>query len=56
MTKLNVKSAALWLTIDAVIIVVWKLIFPGKIIDPASVMAVVVSTIVVSSTEGWRKK
>ena len=54
--KLNLKSTALWLTVDAVVIVVWKLIFPDKIIDPASVMAVVVSTVVTSSTEVWRKK
>ena len=56
MTKLNLKSMALWLAVDAVILIVWKLIFPDKIIDPASVMAVVVSTVVISLTEGWRKK
>lgn len=54
--KLNFKSTAFWLTVDAVIIVAWKLIFPDKIIDPASVMAIVVSTVVISNTNGWQKK
>ena len=54
--KLNLKSTAFWLTVDAVIIVAWKLIFPDKFIDPASVMAIVVSTVVISNTNGWQKK
>ena len=54
--KLNLKSTAFWLTVDAVIIVVWKLIFLDEIIDPASVMAIVVATVVISNTNGWQKK
>ena len=50
--KLNLKSTALWLTVDAVVIVVWKLIYPDAIIDGASVIAVVVSTVVISNTNG----
>jgi len=56
--KLNIKSTAFWLTVDAVIIVVWKLVNPDAVIDPASVIAVVVSTVVISNTNGYqgRKK
>ena len=54
--KLNLKSTAFWLTIDAVIIVVWKLVNPNAVIDPASVIAVVVSTVIISNTYGWQKK
>ena len=58
MIKLNLKSTALWLTVDAVIIVAWKLINPDAVIDPASVIAIVVSTVVISNTYGYqgRKK
>ena len=54
--KLNLKSTALWLTVDAVIIVAWKLINPDAVIDGASVIAIVVSTVVISNTNGWQKK
>ena len=54
--KLNLKGTAFWLAVVAVIIVVWKLINPDAVIDPASVIAVVVSTIICSNTIGWQKK
>lgn len=53
--KLNLKSLAWWLTADAVVIVVWKLIWPDTI-DGSSAIAVIVSSIILCSINDKKKK
>ena len=53
--KLNLKSLAWWLTVDAVIIVVWKLVWPDTI-DGSSIIALIFSPIVLYSINERKKK
>ena len=53
--KLNLKSLAWWLTVDAVIIVVWKLVWPDTI-DGSSVIGLIVSSIILCSINERKKK
>ena len=53
--KLNFKSLAWWLTVDAVIIVVWKLVWPDTI-DGSSIIALIFSSIVLYSINERKKK
>ena len=53
--KLNLKSLAWWLTIDAVVIVVWKLASPDTI-DGSSVIWLMATSIFLSSINERKKK
>ena len=53
--RLNLKSLAWWLTADAVVIVVWKLVWPDTI-DGSSTIALIFSSIVLYSINERKKK
>ena len=53
--KLNLKSLAWWLTADAVVIIVWKLVWPDTI-DGETVIALIVSSIILYSINERKKK
>ena len=53
--RLNLKSLAWWLTADAVVIAVWKLVWPDTI-DGSSIIALIFSSIVLYSINERKKK
>ena len=53
--KLNLKSLAWWLTADAVVIVVWKLVWPDTI-DGETAIALTVSSIILYSINERKRK
>ena len=53
--KLNLKSLAWWLTGDAVVIIIWKLVWPDTI-DGSSVIGLMVSSIILYSINDKKKK
>ena len=53
--KLNLKSLAWWLTADAVVIIVWKLIWPDTL-DGETVIALIISSIILYSINERKKK
>ena len=53
--KLNLKSLAWWLTADAVVIIVWKLIWPDTL-DGETVIAFIVSSMILYSINERKRK
>ena len=53
--KLNLKSLAWWLTVDAVVIIVWKLVWPDTI-DGETAIALTVSSIILYSINERKRK
>lgn len=53
--KLNLKSLAWWLTADAVVIIVWKLVWPDTI-DGETAIALTVSSIILYSINERKRK
>ena len=53
--KLNLKSLAWWLTVDAVVIVAWKLVWPDTI-NGGSVIGLIASSIFLCSINERKKK
>ena len=53
--KLNLKSLAYWLTADAVVIIVWKIIWPDTM-DGSSVIALIVSSMILYLINERKKK
>ena len=53
--KLKLKRLAWWLTGDAVVIIVWKLVWP-ETIDGSSVISLLVLSIILYSINDRKKK
>ena len=53
--KLNLKRLAWWLTVDAVVIVAWKLVWPDTI-DGETAIALTVSSIILYSINERKRK
>ena len=53
--KLNLKNLAYWLMADAVVIIVWKIIWPDTL-DSSTVLALIVSSIILYLINKRKKK